>query len=116
MEEHGVKGAEIKGIICSHWHWNHTGDPSSFDPHTALIMGPGFKKAFTPGYPTNKDAPVLDSDFEGRELREVSFEDNHGLKIGNFSAVDFFSDGSFYLIAGTRNWPSLRTCEGDFLT
>jgi glyoxylase-like metal-dependent hydrolase (beta-lactamase superfamily II) len=98
LEQHGVNGKDVEGIIWSHWHWDHTGDPSTFEKHTALIVGPGFKKAYTPGYPTKKDSPVLDSDFEGRELREISFEQNNGLKIGNFNAFDYFGDGSFYLL------------------
>lgn len=98
LEEHGVNAGEIEGIVWSHWHWDHTGDVSSFEKSTALIVGPGFKKNFTPGYPTSKDAPILEADYEGRELREVSFEGSSAFKIGNFNAVDYFSDGSLYLL------------------
>jgi glyoxylase-like metal-dependent hydrolase (beta-lactamase superfamily II) len=96
LEEHGINGKDIEAIIWSHWHWDHTGDPSTFPSSTALIVGPGFKKAFTPAYPTNPNCPILDSDFEGRELREIEF--SKGLKIGNFDAFDYFGDGSFYLL------------------
>jgi glyoxylase-like metal-dependent hydrolase (beta-lactamase superfamily II) len=96
LEEHGINGKDIEAIIWSHWHWDHTGDPSTFPSSTALIVGPGFKKAFTPAYPTNPNCPVLDSDFEGRELREIEF--SKGLKVGNFDAFDYFGDGSFYLL------------------
>lgn len=98
LEEHGVSEQTIEAIVWSHWHWDHTGDPSRFGPGTALIVGPGFKAAFTPAYPTNKDSPIRDSDFEGRELREISFEQTKGLQIGNFKAFDYFGDGSFYLL------------------
>ena len=96
LEAHGVNGKDIEGIVWSHWHWDHTGDPSTFDAHTALIVGPGFKDAFTPGYPANPDAPIRESDYEGRELREIAF--TQGLKIGRFNAFDYFGDGSFYLL------------------
>ncbi|KAK0122649.1 hypothetical protein ONS96_009687 [Cadophora gregata f. sp. sojae] len=96
LEANGVDGKSIEAIIWSHWHWDHTGDVSTFDRNTALIVGPGFKDAFTPGYPTNKDSPVLESDYEGRELREVAF--NQGIRIGRFSAFDYFGDGSFYIL------------------
>ncbi|KAL2062868.1 hypothetical protein VTL71DRAFT_5940 [Oculimacula yallundae] len=96
IEANGVDEKSIEGVVWSHWHWDHTGDVSTFDQNTALIVGPGFKKAFTPGFPTNKDSPVRESDYEGRELREIAF--NQGLKIGRFNAFDYFGDGSFYLL------------------
>lgn len=96
LEENGVQGKDIEAIIWSHWHWDHIGDPSTFEPHTTLIVGPGFKEKFPAGFPTIKDSPIRDSDWAGRELREISFKD--GLKIGNFAAFDYFGDGSFYLL------------------
>ncbi|KAJ4393595.1 hypothetical protein N0V93_002808 [Gnomoniopsis smithogilvyi] len=96
LEEHGVPGSSIEAIIWSHWHFDHVGDPSTFDAHTALIVGPGFKEAFLPGYPANEDSFILESDYEGRELREVQF--TQGKKIGRFNAFDYFNDGSFYLL------------------
>lgn len=96
LEEHGVDAKNIEGIIWSHWHWDHTGNPGTFEKSTALIVGPGFTKTFIPGYPTNGDGRVLESDYEGRELREIAFD--QGLKIGSFDAFDYFGDGSFYLL------------------
>lgn len=34
----------------------------------------------------------------GRNLREIDFEGAGSLRIGKFPAVDFFGDGSFYLL------------------
>lgn len=94
-----VDGGAIESIIWSHHHWDHTGDPSTFPPSTELVVGPGFKAAHLPGYPKRKDATLLETDFEGRDLREVSFEkDGNGLKFGRFNAFDYFGDGSFYLL------------------
>lgn len=55
----------IKLILTwhSHWHWDHLGDPSTFPGSTELVVGPGFKEAFFPGYPSKEDAPVRESDF-----------------------------------------------------
>jgi glyoxylase-like metal-dependent hydrolase (beta-lactamase superfamily II) len=96
LEANGVDGKSIEGIIWSHWHWDHTGDPSTFEKSTALIVGPGFKENFTPGYPKNQHAPIRESDYQGRELREIKFDQR--LKIGRFEAFDYFGDGSFYLL------------------
>jgi len=64
-----------------------------------LVVGPGFKKALLPGYPANPQSPIQQSDYEGRELVEVNFEnEDKGIKIGRFNALDYFSDGSFYLL------------------
>lgn len=80
----------------SHYHWDHTGDPSTFPPSTDLVVGPGFKKAFTPGYPKNQDSPIRESDYQGRNLREISFDSK--FQIGGYAALDYFEDGSFYLL------------------
>jgi glyoxylase-like metal-dependent hydrolase (beta-lactamase superfamily II) len=61
-----------------------------------LIVGPGFKKSFLPGYPINKDGFLLETDWEGREIVEIEF--NTGLKLGRFRAMDYFEDGSFYIL------------------
>lgn len=48
----------------SHWHWDHVGDASKFPPSADIVVGPGFKANFLPGYPNNPDSPMLASDFE----------------------------------------------------
>ena len=84
-------------VESSHFHFDHTGDPSTFPASTDLIVGPGFKQAFVPGYPANPEAPILEQNYEGRNLREITFEEGN-LKIGKFRAMDYFGDGSFYLL------------------
>ncbi|PGH10922.1 hypothetical protein AJ79_05167 [Helicocarpus griseus UAMH5409] len=98
LEENGIKGEEIEAVIWSHWHWDHIGDPSSFPPSTDLVVGPGFKEAMLPGAPANPDSPILESDYTGRNLREITFDGPNCTKIGQFNAFDYFGDGSFYLL------------------
>ncbi|KAE8364617.1 beta-lactamase-like protein [Aspergillus caelatus] len=100
LQEHGIPLKEIEAVIWSHWHWDHIGDPSTFPPTTNLIVGPGFKEALLPGAPTNPDSPILESDYTGRTLREITFEPDtpQTLQIGQFPAFDYFGDGSFYLL------------------
>ncbi|KAI4190992.1 MAG: hypothetical protein L6R41_000442 [Letrouitia leprolyta] len=96
LKDNGVEPASVNAIIWSHLHWDHTGDPSTFPHSTDLVVGPGFKEAFTPGYPANQDSPILESDYTGRNLREISFDSK--LEIGGYKAFDYFGDGSFYLL------------------
>ena len=96
LREGGVDDKKIDAVVWSHWHWDHTGNLSLFPPSTDLYVGPGFKEAFLPGYPANKDSPVLDQDFEGRAVHELSFDTSN--TIGAFRSHDFFGDGSFYLL------------------
>ncbi|KAK4499014.1 hypothetical protein PRZ48_009526 [Zasmidium cellare] len=97
LEEGGVGLGSVEAVVWSHFHFDHTGDMSSFPPSTKLIMGEGGKEAFMPGWPVDPEAQTLESDFEGREVVEVDFK-NSNLKIGGFRAVDYFGDGSFYLL------------------
>ncbi|KAK4541155.1 hypothetical protein LTR36_008229 [Oleoguttula mirabilis] len=101
LKDHGVDvdGGVIDAIIWSHHHWDHVGDPSTFPGTTELVVGPGFKDAYMPGYPQRENSTLLETDFEGRNVREVDFDkEGKGLKIGRFNALDYFGDGSFYLL------------------
>ncbi|KAL1866893.1 hypothetical protein Daus18300_006596 [Diaporthe australafricana] len=103
--------AEVEAVVWSHSHFDHAGDPSRFPAHTQLVVGPGVRAASWPGYPTNPDALVLDSDAAGRVVREIKFrEEEDGatagdggdgpppLQVAGFDAFDYFGDGSFYLL------------------
>ncbi|KAF2204384.1 Metallo-hydrolase/oxidoreductase, partial [Delitschia confertaspora ATCC 74209] len=93
----GITSKDIEAVIWSHGHFDHIGDPSTFPPSTDLVVGPGTSKKYFPGYPTNPDALVRDSDVEGRNVREIEFKED-GPMIGRFPAMDYFGDGSFYLL------------------
>lgn len=101
--------------FLSHFHWDHTGDPSTFPHSTDLVVGPGFKDAFIPGYPANQDAPIRESDYANRKLREISFDED--LTIGGYKALDYFNDGSFYLLDSPGvSLQSMPTIKGVLLT
>ncbi|KIW12751.1 hypothetical protein PV08_07937 [Exophiala spinifera] len=100
LSENGVNLADIGGIVWSHWHFDHTGNPGNFPGTTDLIVGPGFKANLTPGYPTITDSHIDERLWADRELREINFvEEGKGLKIGKFDALDLYEDGSFYLLS-----------------
>ncbi|KAI0379433.1 Metallo-hydrolase/oxidoreductase [Hypomontagnella monticulosa] len=92
-----IRSTDIEAVIWSHNHFDHTGDPSTFQPSTQLVVGPGVKTASWPGYPSNPDAGVLDADAAGREVREITFAGTPP-RVGGFDAFDYFGDGSFYLL------------------
>ncbi|KFZ15715.1 hypothetical protein V501_02600 [Pseudogymnoascus sp. VKM F-4519 (FW-2642)] len=98
LADEGIAAKDINSIIWSHMHWDHVGDPSLFPSSTELVVGPGFKKAFVPGAPANPASPILETDYKDRELREIDFDQDIGLKAGQLKAFDFFGDGSFYLL------------------
>ena len=99
LEEGGIKTSDIESVIWSHHHFDHVGDMSTFPSTTGIIVGPGFKSNYMPAWPKNKNSTLKETDWEHRNVREISFEsEGNGLKVGPFDALDFFSDGSFYIL------------------
>ncbi|KAK0670243.1 beta-lactamase-like protein [Cercophora samala] len=93
----GVDTSSIDGIILSHHHFDHIGDPSTFPTTVPLIVGPGFTTAVIPGYPSDPSSVIRESDYAGRQTRELDFGEG-SCKIGSFDALDYFGDGSLYLL------------------
>ncbi|EGO53905.1 hypothetical protein NEUTE1DRAFT_103417 [Neurospora tetrasperma FGSC 2508] len=105
LKENKFDVSRVEAVVWSHYHFDHIGDITTIGPQAALIVGPGFKKGLMPGYPTNPDSPILEADYKDRELIEVDFTSAASdgknwkrLQIGRFPAVDYFGDGSFYLL------------------
>ncbi|KAI3532352.1 metallo-beta-lactamase superfamily protein [Colletotrichum filicis] len=98
LTEGGLDLREIEALFWSHAHPDHIGRPSLFPSTASLIVGPGVKEAYFPGYTTIPDAPVLAREFEGREVRELDFASTQ-IEIGGLKALDYFNDGSFYLLS-----------------
>lgn len=96
LEEGGFDATKLEAVVWSHWHFDHTGSPAEFEKSTAIIVGPGFRDHILPGYPANQSSSILESDYEDRELIELSF--TSGLKIGGLEALDYFGDGSLYFL------------------
>ncbi len=89
-----------------------TGDISTFPPSTELVVGPGTDLRT---YPEHEDAHLIESDtalvyflvilisipnlttVSGRKVTELSFS-NATLHIADLPALDYFGDGSFYVL------------------
>jgi hypothetical protein len=97
-----VAGGAIKGIVWSHYHFDHTGDPSRFPSSTKLIVGPGFKARFPREntWPNKENSPLREDMWARRELVEVTSEafEKSGIRVGRFRAVDWWGDGSFFFL------------------
>ncbi|KAH8807342.1 beta-lactamase-like protein [Xylogone sp. PMI_703] len=98
LTANGVSLDTIESVVWSHWHWDHIGNMSSFPSSTELIVGPGFKDAFSPGYPSKQDSSIHERDLSGRTVRELNFHGDQAIEIGGFPAIDLFGDGSFYIL------------------
>lgn len=96
VQEGGVNVANIEALILSHWHYDHCGNIAALPKKTKVLVGPGFRDAFLPGYPSKEDSPFHEADFAERDVVEVPFSDD--LKIGRFQAHDYFGDGSLYVL------------------
>lgn len=93
--------SSIDFAIWSHHHPDHTGDLTLFPTSTSLVVGPGFKSQplTYPGQPVGPEAVTLHEAFEGRELIESDFSSSAStLKVAGLRAIDWFDDGSFYLL------------------
>ncbi|CAG8199884.1 unnamed protein product [Penicillium nalgiovense] len=99
LQEANIPLESIDEIIWSHHHMDHIGDPSLFPPSTSLIVGPGFESSKITffGHLRYPDASVADDEFHGRNIIELDFSAD-SLEIGGFPAIDYFGDGSFFLL------------------
>lgn len=100
LQDAGVSLGDIEAVVWSHSHFDHIGDMTIFPGSVDLVVGPGFTEARIPAYPTNQESMVPESAWEGRKLHEVEEKEftESGLKVGELPAVDYFGDGSFYLV------------------
>ncbi|KAJ7060084.1 hypothetical protein C8F01DRAFT_1254199 [Mycena amicta] len=90
----GVDLTSIEAVIWSHAHIDHFGDMSKFPNSTGLVIGGATD---TSVFPANPNATLQASDFAGHNLTKIDFTTSK-LIIANMPAVDFFGDGSFYLL------------------
>lgn len=67
------------------------------------MVGPNFSEAFLPAYPANPQSRLDSRFFDGREVEQLNLEEAEKegrlARIAGFDAVDYFGDGSFYLLS-----------------
>ncbi|KAJ7677226.1 beta-lactamase-like protein [Mycena rosella] len=94
LEEGGIPLESIETVIWSHSHFDHIGDMSLLPNTTNLVIGPGTNRSLYPEFP---DAALKASDFAGHDITELDF-DATNLTFSGLPALDYFGDGSFYLL------------------
>ncbi|KAL6805052.1 hypothetical protein GGI42DRAFT_323449 [Trichoderma sp. SZMC 28013] len=96
LKDSSISLDDINDVIWSHSHLDHRGDVSLFPPSTTLNYGKEVG-ALKPDVAGEAEAVFLTSDFSGRHNNEIDFSQST-FKIGGFPALDFYGDGSFYLL------------------
>ncbi|KAI9148110.1 beta-lactamase-like protein [Paramyrothecium foliicola] len=96
LRDGGVDPESIETAIWSHLHWDHIGNLASFPSSTELLVGPGIKERFMPGWPAVSDAKFREADVAGRRVTGIEAE-SFNLEISGLKCHDYFGDGSFYL-------------------
>ncbi|KAJ7654497.1 beta-lactamase-like protein [Mycena polygramma] len=94
LEEGGIPLSSIDAVIWSHSHFDHIGDMSKFPDTTELIIG---SETDTATYPQSPNANLQDSDLAGRQVTKIDFAAAN-LTFSDLKAIDYFGDGSFYLL------------------
>ncbi|KAI1502146.1 beta-lactamase-like protein [Biscogniauxia marginata] len=97
LTDNGIALDDVEAMVWSHLHWDHIGNPAKFPPTTKLVVGPGFKEAFMPGWPTNLRAEFKQEDVAGRTIVEIE-KSQFDESVGGFPGYDYFGDGSFFLL------------------
>ncbi|KAF8191468.1 hypothetical protein K438DRAFT_1591335 [Mycena galopus ATCC 62051] len=94
LEEGGVPLESIDTVIWSHSHFDHIGNMAKWPNSTNLVIGPGTNRSLYPEFP---DGALQASDFAGHNVTELTF-DNTNITFSGLPAIDYFGDGSFYLL------------------
>ncbi|KAK7025194.1 Metallo-beta-lactamase superfamily protein [Favolaschia claudopus] len=90
----GIPLDSIDSVIWSHAHFDHIGDMSKFPNTTRLIIG---SETNTETYPDFPNAPLQASDLANRTVIKIDFA-TANLTLSGLKAIDYFGDGSFYLL------------------
>ncbi|KAJ7175835.1 hypothetical protein C8R46DRAFT_1214296 [Mycena filopes] len=90
-------GVDLNTVSCAIWshaHFDHTGDMSLFPASTKVVYGGDTDTSLGD---VNPESQLVASDLAGRESVALNFDESK-LTIGGLRALDFFGDGSLYLL------------------
>ena len=104
--EKGVRSPdEIEYVILSHCHWDHVGDPRLF-ARAKFVVGGECRSLFEPGYPADPSSPFFSNTLPEGRTDYLDVRSENWKPIGPFlHSLDFFGDGSMYLIDAPGHLP-----------
>ncbi|KAJ6605074.1 beta-lactamase-like protein [Mycena sp. CBHHK59/15] len=94
LQDGGVSLESVDSVFWSHAHFDHIGDMSKFPNSTGIVVSTGTDLTI---FPTSNSSDLQASDLAGHKVTQVNF-DAANLTISGFKAIDYFNDGSFYLL------------------
>ncbi|KAJ7127595.1 beta-lactamase-like protein [Mycena crocata] len=94
LKDGGVTLESIEGVFWSHGHFDHIGDMSKFPSGRKIIIS---SKTNTTLFPESPSSDLQASDLAGHKIVTVDL-DSANLTISGMKTVDYFGDGSFYLL------------------
>ncbi|KAF8216617.1 beta-lactamase-like protein [Mycena galopus ATCC 62051] len=106
LQDGGISLDSIDAVFWSHSHFDHIGDMSKFPNSTGLIIG---SETVTATYPESPNATLQTSDLAGHEVTKIDFATANLTFSGGLQAIDFFGDGSFYLVNMPGHLPGHMT-------
>ncbi|OBZ71426.1 N-acyl homoserine lactonase AttM [Grifola frondosa] len=120
LKKGGLDPADVKTIILSHLHFDHTGDATAF-PNATFVVGEGSAELLEHGFPSNPTSDILQSVVPAERTRFLTAAD-FNLSIGPFPrAYDYFGDGSLYIVdamghlAGHINVLARTSADGSWI-
>ncbi|KAJ7209144.1 beta-lactamase-like protein [Mycena pura] len=105
LQEGGIALETIDTVIWSHAHLDHFGDMSKFPNTTGLVIG---SETDTSTFPENPNGTLQTSDFAGRTVTKIDFA-TANLTFSGLKAIDYFNDGSLYLLNTPGHLPGHLT-------
>ncbi|KAJ6518903.1 beta-lactamase-like protein [Mycena sanguinolenta] len=101
LQDGGIPLASINAVIWSHSHFDHI---LSF-----LSLLQKLPETNTMTYPTFPNASLQASDLAGRKVTKIDFTTANLTFSGGLKAIDYFGDGSFYLVNTPGHLPGHLT-------
>ncbi|KAB5580387.1 beta-lactamase-like protein [Coniochaeta sp. 2T2.1] len=110
LTEGGIDPGDIDTVILSHVHYDHHGDPEHFSS-SQFIVGPGTTRLLEHGLDSGASHQHFSKDLlppdRTTELPSLYDETTQykWQSLGPFSAIDFYNDGSIYILDSPGHLP-----------